>query len=142
MHIFRSGCPTWLVSPRRLRPIDFAMPPAPHRGMALETTMQLVDKLNTQGAVDGATGDVLDQLINSWLVQWRQQLEPEVTARQAALQRLIGLAQNKVATARGRANATQRAHDGAQAAYALTTSTTITSEKQVSRNGIRSSASH
>ena len=132
------------LPPRRSDPKlpspESALTPAPIREAGLETITRLTEELIAHSAVDGATGDALDRLINAWLAQWRAQLTREVLARQAAVQGRIGIAQNQVAVARGRAAATLQAHDAARAAYTLSTAEPIP-VKQVN-NGVHAPATY
>jgi hypothetical protein len=120
---------------------DVAPIPAPIRVAALETVARLTEELIAHGAVDGATGDALDGLIDAWLAQWRAQLDREVLDRQSAVLRSIGSAQNEVAVAQGRAAATHHALEEARAAYALSTTSESLPVKQVS-NGVHAPAAH
>ena len=95
----------------------YRMTPAPPRHVALARVTELVETLLAGHALDGATGDVLDHLIDTWLAQWQAQLTPEADARRAELRHHIEDAENALARARARAGATQQAEDGARATY-------------------------
>lgn len=110
----------WAADTRWVRPVEFDMFPPPVRGTALQVVRQYVEELIARGSVDGATGDALDELIDAWLAQWRQELQPGLAARQALLQYLRNLATARVAAAQGRADATRHAYETAYAAYAAT----------------------
>lgn len=123
MSPFRRPRRTAGATPRGFRSLGIEdMAPLPARRAALDAVARHVATLVEAGALDGATGDVLDGLIDTWLEQWLAQLEPEAMARSAALQRLIGDAQHQAGAARNRAAASQRAYDEANAEYLLSTS--------------------
>jgi hypothetical protein len=114
--------------------------PQPVREARLETITRVTEALIAHGAVDGATGDALDRLIDAWLAGWRAQLTREVLSQRAAAQVRIGIAQHQVAAARARAGATLHAHEAARAAYTLS-STEPVPVKQVN-NGVHAPATH
>lgn len=105
-----------------LRPVSFrSVTPPPERGEALQTVAQLVGELIRNGAVDGATGDALDRLIDSWRAQWQSGLVAEATAREAVLRRLLRSAESHVVAAAARAESARAATDDAEQTYAVLT---------------------
>jgi septal ring factor EnvC (AmiA/AmiB activator) len=112
----------------------------PEHDAVLDTVTAQVTELSRGHAVDAATGDVIDQLVDAWLAQWREQLVQHHQARQSALRKRIARARNRLAAATTRAEATAAAQHAAHNGSAAPAPTPEqTCQKQVT-NGVRTAA--
>jgi hypothetical protein len=117
---------------------------APDRDAVLDTVTRRVTELSQSNAVDAATGDVIDHLVDTWLAQWREQLVRDHHDRQSALGKRVAKARNRLAAAESRAaaasaaraEATGTARNGSAAPLPPAEQTT---PKQVT-NGVRTTA--
>jgi hypothetical protein len=108
----------------------------------LDAVTRRITELGDSNAVDAATGDVIDHLVDAWLAQWREQLVQRHQARRSALGGEIAEARNRVAAASAAAEATSAAwhaalgRGGSPSPHSLTTG-----PKQVT-NGARTASPH
>lgn len=117
---------------------------APERDAVLDTVTRRVTELSQNNAVDAATGDVIDHLVDTWLAQWREQLARDHSARQSALSKRIAKARNRLAAAVSRAEAVSAARAEATGTARTHSAAFLppveqTNSKQVT-NGVRTAA--